>query len=102
MREFETSQKDESRAQSADSSKTYRKPSGALKCNWYNYEQCTRPHTQRRLARYVHNVAEVVAFATVLPLPRVSDLHENIPIAKPTLRCVCVKQGRISFYKVLS
>jgi len=33
MREFETSQKDESRAQSADSSKTYRKPSGALKCN---------------------------------------------------------------------
>jgi len=32
MRKFESSQKDESRAQSADSSKAYRKPSRAF--NW--------------------------------------------------------------------
>ena len=33
MRKFETSQKEESRAQSADSSKTYRKPSRAFNCS---------------------------------------------------------------------
>ena len=35
MREFETSQKEQSRAQSADSSKAYRKPSGAFNCSLF-------------------------------------------------------------------
>ena len=35
MRKFETSQKDESRAQSADSSKAYRKPSRAFNCSLF-------------------------------------------------------------------
>jgi len=34
MRKFESSQKDESRAQSADSSKAYGKPSRAFKCQF--------------------------------------------------------------------
>jgi len=33
MRKFETSQKEESRAQSADSSKAYRKPSRPFNCS---------------------------------------------------------------------
>jgi len=35
MRKFETSQKEESRAQSADSSKAYRKPSRAFTCSLF-------------------------------------------------------------------
>ena len=35
MREFETSQKEESKTQSADSSKAYRKPSRAFNCSLY-------------------------------------------------------------------
>jgi len=35
MRKFETSQKKESRAQSADSSKAYRKPSRAFNCSLF-------------------------------------------------------------------
>ena len=35
MRKFETSQKEESRAQSADSSKAYRKPSRAFNCSLF-------------------------------------------------------------------
>jgi len=35
MRKFETSQKEESRAQSADFDKTYRKPSGAFNCSLF-------------------------------------------------------------------
>ena len=35
MRKFETSQKEESRAQSVDSSKAYRKPSRAFNCSLF-------------------------------------------------------------------